>query len=197
MAIYFLHVKTFGRGKGSKVTRAAAYRAGVRIRDERTGAVYDYTDRTDVARAEIVLPTACIGRVDMAWALDRAALWNAAEHAGRRSTRTPERPPARAKVPAPAAPAQNAAAPRPTPPAVSAEQSVKNWLAYRQTHPEVTAQQSLDNWLAYRERQAQAAATGSPSKDRSVEPGAVGSASRDGEPRKRTVKSRRRHDASL
>jgi hypothetical protein len=57
MANYFLHVKIFARGKGSKVTKAAAYRAGERIRHERTGSVHDYTDRTDVAHAEIVLPT--------------------------------------------------------------------------------------------------------------------------------------------
>jgi hypothetical protein len=30
MAKYFLHVKVFSRGKGSRVTRAAAYRAGER-----------------------------------------------------------------------------------------------------------------------------------------------------------------------
>jgi len=47
MANYFLHVKTFARGRGSKVTKAAAYRAGERIRDERTSAVYDHTGRMD------------------------------------------------------------------------------------------------------------------------------------------------------
>src|SRR5260221_8251614 len=84
MANYFLHVKTFARGQGSKVTKAAAYRAGERIRDERTSAVYDHTGRMDVAHAEIVLPSAYADRVDMEWALDRSRLWNAAEHAGRR-----------------------------------------------------------------------------------------------------------------
>jgi MobA/MobL family len=83
MANYFLHVKTFARGQGSKVTKAAAYRAGERIRDERTSAVYDHTGRTDVAHAEIVLPSAVAERVDMEWALDRSRLWNAAEHSGR------------------------------------------------------------------------------------------------------------------
>jgi MobA/MobL family protein len=83
MANYFLHVKTFSRGNGSRVTKAAAYRAGERIRDERTSAVYNYTARTDVAHAEIVLPSEYAGRVDMEWALDRSRLWNAAEHAGR------------------------------------------------------------------------------------------------------------------
>jgi MobA/MobL family protein len=71
MASCFLHVKTFARGQGSKVTKAAAYRAGERIRDERTSAVYDHTGRTDAAHAEIVLPSAYADRVDMEWALDR------------------------------------------------------------------------------------------------------------------------------
>jgi MobA/MobL family len=83
MANYFLHVKTFSRGNGSRVTKAAAYRAGERIRDERSSAVYNYSARTDVAHAEIVLPSEYAGRVDMEWALDRSTLWNAAEHAGR------------------------------------------------------------------------------------------------------------------
>jgi hypothetical protein len=84
MANYFLHVKTFGRGKGSKATKGGRLCAGECIRDERTGPVYDYPDRTDVAHAEIVLPTEYAGRVDMEWALDRSTLWNAAEHAARR-----------------------------------------------------------------------------------------------------------------
>jgi hypothetical protein len=42
MAKHFLYVKVFLRGKGSRVTRAAAYRAGERIRDERTSEVYNY-----------------------------------------------------------------------------------------------------------------------------------------------------------
>jgi hypothetical protein len=83
MATYFLHVKIFSRGNGSRATRAAAYRAGERIRDERTSAVYNYTGRTDVAHAEIVLPTEVADGVDLEWALDRSTLWNAAEHAGR------------------------------------------------------------------------------------------------------------------
>ena len=84
MASYFLHVKTFARGRGGRVTRAAAYRAGERIRDERTSDVYNYTDRQDVAHKEIVLPSEFDGNQDMDWARDRATLWNAAEHAGKR-----------------------------------------------------------------------------------------------------------------
>src|SRR3979490_3261793 len=88
MAKYFLHVKVFSRGKGSRVTRAAAYRAGERIRDERTSEVYDYSDRGDVAYKEVILPAELSARPDMAWSQDRSTLWDAAEHAGlRRNSR--------------------------------------------------------------------------------------------------------------
>lgn len=84
MAGYFLLVKTFSRGKGSSATRAAAYRSGERIRDERSCAVYDHTDRTDVAHAEIVLPAEYAGHTDMEWALNRQVLWNAVQQSGQR-----------------------------------------------------------------------------------------------------------------
>jgi MobA/MobL family len=84
MATYFLRSKHLSRGKGARVTRAAAYRAGERIRDERTSDVYDWSDRRDVAYKEVTLPTDLDGRADMAWTQDRSTLWNAAEHAGRR-----------------------------------------------------------------------------------------------------------------
>jgi hypothetical protein len=84
MATYFLRSKHLSRGKGARVTRAAAYRAGERIRDERTSDVYDFSDRHDVAYKEVTLPADLEGRDEMAWAQDRATLWNAAEHAGRR-----------------------------------------------------------------------------------------------------------------
>jgi hypothetical protein len=84
MASYFLRSKHISRGKGARVTRAAAYRAGERIRDERTSEVYDYSDRGDVVCKEVVLPANLAGREDMAWTQDRAILWNAAEHAGAR-----------------------------------------------------------------------------------------------------------------
>lgn len=88
MAVYFLRCRHISRGKGSRATRAAAYRAGERIRDERTSEVYDHSDRRDVAYKEVVLPSDLTGRADMAWTQDRATLWNAAEHAGlRRNSR--------------------------------------------------------------------------------------------------------------
>jgi hypothetical protein len=83
MATYFLRVSTFSRAKGARITRLAAYRAGERIRDERTGETYNSSDRQDVVHKEIVLPSHLAESADMEWARNRSALWNAAEHAGR------------------------------------------------------------------------------------------------------------------
>ena len=80
MAVYYLNMKTFGRSGGSSAASAAAYRAGERIRDERTGRTYDHSERRDVMHKEIVLPTRFAGE-EMAWARDRAKLWNTAESA--------------------------------------------------------------------------------------------------------------------
>jgi len=80
MAVYFLNLKTFGRSGGSSAVSAAAYRAGERIHDERTGRTYDHTDRQDVLYKEIVLP-GHLADSDMSWAKERAQLWNAAESA--------------------------------------------------------------------------------------------------------------------
>jgi hypothetical protein len=88
MATYFLRSRHISRGKGARATRAAAYRAGERIRDERSGDVHDYSDRRDVAYKEVVLPADLAGRPDMAWTQNRETLWNAMEHAGlRRNSR--------------------------------------------------------------------------------------------------------------
>ena len=80
MAVYFLYLKTFGRSDGSSAPSAAAYRAGERIRDERTGKTYDHTNRQDVMHKEIVLPSEFDG-AEARWARDRTTLWNAAEQA--------------------------------------------------------------------------------------------------------------------
>ncbi len=78
MAVYFLNIKTFGRAGGSSAASAAAYRAGERIRDDRTGKTYDHSGRQDVMHKEIVLPSK-FADDDMSWARDRASLWNSAE----------------------------------------------------------------------------------------------------------------------
>src|SRR5271170_1510587 len=80
MAVYFLNLKTFGRSGGSSAASAAAYRAGERIRDDRTGKTYDHSDRQDVIHKEIVLPSQFADE-EMPWARQRSSLWNAAENA--------------------------------------------------------------------------------------------------------------------
>jgi hypothetical protein len=87
MAVYFLHIKTFGRSGGSSAVSAAAYRAGERIRDERTGRTYDHTDRQDIMHKEIVLPTR-FADSELRWARDRLQLWNTAESAESRKNAT-------------------------------------------------------------------------------------------------------------
>lgn len=74
MASYHLSVKTIKRSAGRSATAAAAYRAGERIECLREGRTHDYTRKSGVEAAFIVLPE---GAPD--WAADRAALWNAAE----------------------------------------------------------------------------------------------------------------------
>lgn len=83
MAIFHLSVKTISRSAGRSATAAAAYRAGAEIVDERTGEVHDYTRRSGVSSADVVLPVGA-----PAWASDRAALWNAAEAAEKRKNST-------------------------------------------------------------------------------------------------------------
>jgi ATP-dependent exoDNAse (exonuclease V) alpha subunit len=80
LAIYFLNLKTIGRSGGSSAVSAAAYRAGERIRDERTGKTHDHSDRQDVMHKEIILPGE-FATDAMGWAQDRTSLWNTAESA--------------------------------------------------------------------------------------------------------------------
>jgi MobA/MobL family len=88
MAIYFLNLRTFGRSTGSSAVSAAAYRAGERIRDERTGRTYDHSSRQDVLHKEIMLPNQ-FAADKMSWAQDRSNLWNSAESAEvRKNART-------------------------------------------------------------------------------------------------------------
>ena len=59
-------------------TSAAAYQAGERIRDIRTGKIFDQSQRRDILYKEIMLP-ARFEDSAMDWARDRPELWNAAE----------------------------------------------------------------------------------------------------------------------
>ncbi|WP_312283629.1 MobQ family relaxase [Candidatus Igneacidithiobacillus taiwanensis] len=83
MAIYHLSVKTISRSSGRSATGAAAYRAGVKITDNRTGEIHDYTRKKGVEHAELVLPADA-----PEWASDREALWNEAEATEKRKNST-------------------------------------------------------------------------------------------------------------
>ncbi|HWI53476.1 MAG TPA: MobQ family relaxase [Symbiobacteriaceae bacterium] len=79
MAIYYMNVQVIGRSAGRTATGAAAYRAGERIVDERTGQAFDYTRRTGEIETEILAPQGA-----PEWVQDRSQLWNQVEKAERR-----------------------------------------------------------------------------------------------------------------
>ena len=83
MANMHLGIKPVKRSAGQQATGAAAYRAGERIRDERTGKLHNFLRRKDVIHTEIFLPSQ-LGEAPMQWARDRASLWNTAESAEKR-----------------------------------------------------------------------------------------------------------------
>lgn len=74
MAIYHLNLKTIGRSDGRSATGAAAYRAGCRLADRRTGLGFDYTRKRGCDGAEILAPAEA-----PPWATDRDELWNRVE----------------------------------------------------------------------------------------------------------------------
>src|SRR5256885_10338156 len=78
-----MQISSVARAAGRRATAAAAYRAGERLRDERSGELVNYGRRRDVLHTEIFLP----GQFDslpVSWARDRQKLWNTAEHAEKR-----------------------------------------------------------------------------------------------------------------
>lgn len=83
MSIYHLSVKVVSRSSGRSATGAAAYRAGERIQDERTGIVHDYRRRRGVLHTELVMP--------LGVAMTREELWSGAELAETRKNSTTAR----------------------------------------------------------------------------------------------------------
>jgi ATP-dependent exoDNAse (exonuclease V) alpha subunit len=82
MAIFRLQITPIARGGdgGHSSVGAAAYRAGERIRDDRTNEVHNHSRRKDVTHSEIMLPGHLSGQ-NMDWARNRASLWNSVENA--------------------------------------------------------------------------------------------------------------------
>lgn len=83
MALFRLQISSVTRGAGRRATAAAAYRSGERVRDERTGELFNYSRRRDVLHTEIFLPSQFDG-VPVAWARSRERLWNTAERVEKR-----------------------------------------------------------------------------------------------------------------
>jgi ATP-dependent exoDNAse (exonuclease V) alpha subunit len=81
--MFFMQISSVARGAGRRATAAAAYRAGERIRDERSGELFNYGRRQDVLHTEIFLPGQFDG-MPVSWARNRQKLWNTAEHAEKR-----------------------------------------------------------------------------------------------------------------
>ena len=80
MAIYHLSTKPVSRSSGRSAVASAAYRCAVLLTNHRDGLVHDFTRKEGVEHKEIVLPDG----LSADWALDRSALWNAAEFAEKR-----------------------------------------------------------------------------------------------------------------
>jgi hypothetical protein len=78
-----MQISSIARGAGRRATAAAAYRSGERIRDERTGELFNHSRRRDILHTEIFLPSQFDG-MPVAWARNRERLWNTAEHAEKR-----------------------------------------------------------------------------------------------------------------
>lgn len=83
MAIFHFSTKVVSRSKGRSAVAAAAYRAGVRLLDERLGQTFDYRRKKGVLHSELVLTPGA-----PTWAADRQKLWNAAEVAETRKNST-------------------------------------------------------------------------------------------------------------
>lgn len=75
MAIAFARTSIHTRSKGHSSVAAAAYRSATKLTDERTGIVYDFTNRKDVIYSEIILPEGTTANFK-----DRSLLWNTVEN---------------------------------------------------------------------------------------------------------------------
>lgn len=86
MAIFHLSAKTFSRSptpknpRGQSAVAAAAYRAGARYTDARTGQVHDYSRKSAVNESFLVCPHETFSSPEQ--------LWNAAENAEKRKNST-------------------------------------------------------------------------------------------------------------
>ena len=90
LVAYHCNLGAHSRSKGQSATAGAAYRAGERVVDERTGIVHDYTRRSGIERDENgKLAVELFAPKDAPqWAHDRATVWNESERANTRKNST-------------------------------------------------------------------------------------------------------------
>ncbi len=77
MAIVHIATKAISRKAGQSAVASAAYRAGVILKDERYDKIHDYSKKSGVMSADIILPSALKVKGLM---VSREELWNKAEH---------------------------------------------------------------------------------------------------------------------
>ena len=77
MAIVHIATKAISRKAGQSAVASAAYRAGVILKDERYDKNHDYSKKSGVMSADIILPTAL---KDKSLMVSREEIWNKAEH---------------------------------------------------------------------------------------------------------------------
>ena len=77
MSIFHCQAKAISRAAGRSATAAAAYRAGERITDERTGEIHDYRKKKGILQTQVFLPKSVRH-------ISRSTLWNMAEAAENR-----------------------------------------------------------------------------------------------------------------
>lgn len=79
MAIYYFNASVISRSQGRSATASAAYRAGEKILDMRTGEIHDYRKKKGVDEKFILAPNNAPD-----WVKNRASLWNEVERVERR-----------------------------------------------------------------------------------------------------------------
>ena len=85
MAIVHIATKAISRKAGQSAVASAAYRAGVILKDERYDKFHDYSKKSGVMSADIILPTALKAK---GLTVSREEIWNKAEHVeGRKDSR--------------------------------------------------------------------------------------------------------------
>nr|WP_181718052.1 MobA/MobL family protein [Psychrobacter sp.]QJS05695.1 mobilization protein MobA [Psychrobacter sp.] len=77
MAIVHIATKAISRKAGQSAVASAAYRAGVILKDERYDRSHDYSKKSGVMSADIILPTALKAK---GLIVSREEIWNKAEH---------------------------------------------------------------------------------------------------------------------